>query len=163
MTIRPATVADAEACCAIYNEHVRHTIVTFEVEPLTPAEMAGRIAEKLGRYDWLVLEEAGAVVGYAYYGAFRARAAYDHSVETTIYLAENVTGRGLGRELYRALIASARDRGYRELIGVIALPNPASVALHETLGFLPIGVFPRVGYKFGRYIDVGFWQLSLEP
>lgn len=159
--IHRATSADAEAFCEIYNEHVLHSIVTFETVPLTSAEMAGRIEEKLVQHDWLALEDQGKVLGYAYYGMFRARAAYNHSVETTIYLAPDAFGQGLGTQLYRALIASAGERDYRELIGGIALPNPASVALHEKLGFVPVGVFPRVGYKFGRYIDVGFWQLSL--
>lgn len=161
--IRSATLADAATCCGIYNEHVLETIVTFETEPLTPDEMAGRIGEKLGRHDWLVAEAGGAVVGYAYYGTFRPRAAYNHSVETTVYVAPQASGRGLGTALYRALIASAGKKGYLELIAGIALPNSASVALHEKVGFKPVGVFPRVGHKFGRYIDVGFWQLSLGP
>lgn len=161
--IRRAAPADARACCDIYNEHVTGTIVTFETEPVTAQEMAMRIGEKLQQHDWLVLEDQGKVVGYAYYGTFRARAAYRHSVEATIYLAIEAQGRGLGAALYRALIASAGSKGYRELIGGVALPNSASVALHEKLGFIPVGVFPRVGYKFGAYIDVGFWQLSLTP
>ena len=161
--IRRALIADAEACCAIYNDHVLRTIVTFETEPITPDEMATRIGEKLRQHDWLIAEVAGEVVGYAYYGTFRPRAAYRHCVEVTIYLAGGVLGRGLGSQLYSALIDSARRLGYLELIGGVALPNPASVALHEKLGFVPVGVFPRVGYKFGAYIDVGFWQLSLEP
>lgn len=159
--IRRASSADTEAFCDIYNDHVLRTIVTFETDPVSPEAMTERIEEKLERYDWLTLEDAGKVLGYAYYGTFRARAAYDHSVETTIYLAPDTLGRGLGTQLYQALIVSARAKGYRELIGGVALPNSASVALHEKLGFVLVGVFPRVGYKFGRYIDVGFWQLSL--
>lgn len=137
--------------------------MTFETETVTPQEMAARIGEKLQQHDWLVLEDQNKVVGYAYYGTFRPRAAYNHSAEVTIYVAAEAQGRGLGAALYRALIASAGSKGYRELIGGVALPNPASVALHEKLGFGLIGVFPRVGYKFGSYIDVGFWQLSLTP
>lgn len=159
--IRRATPADAEAFCDIYNEHVLGTIVTFETEPVSHEEMAGRIEEKLVQHDWLTLEDDGVILGYAYYGTFRTRAAYRHSVESTIYLAPGAFGRGLGTQLYRALLTSAQERGYRELIGGVALPNPASVALHEKLGFVRIGVFPRVGHKFGRYIDVGFWQCSL--
>lgn len=150
--IRRATPADAAACCGIYNEHVTGTVVTFETEPVTVPEMAARIEKILRQHDWLILEDRGEVVGYAYYGTFRPRAAYRHAVETTIYLTEGAQGRGLGAALYRALVASAGSKGYRELVGGVALPNSASVALHEKLGFAPVGVFPRVGYKFGAYI-----------
>jgi L-amino acid N-acyltransferase YncA len=159
--IRRATPADAAEICRIYNEHVLGTIVSFETRAIDTSEMAARIQDKLRHHDWLVGEHEQELVGYAYYGSFRARAAYDHTAESTIYVASHASGRGFGKRLYDALIQSARDKGYREFIGVIALPNPASVALHQKVGFEEVGVLKRVGYKFGTYLDVGLWQLSL--
>lgn len=161
MKIRRATPGDAAAICEIYNEHVLRTVVSFETQPVEADEMAARIQEKLLQHDWLVAEHEQRLAGYAYYGPFRTRAAYDHTAESSIYLARQARGQGLGRQLYEALISSARDRRYRELIGVIALPNPASVALHQKVGFTEVGVLKNVGRKFGTYLDVGLWQLSL--
>jgi L-amino acid N-acyltransferase YncA len=161
MDIRQATPADAAEICAIYNEHVVSTIVSFETEAVSASDMAARIRETLLHHDWLVGVHEQKIVGYAYYGAFRARAAYRHTVESTIYLAAAAQGRGFGKRLYGALITSAGVRGYRELIGVIALPNPASTALHHKLGFKEVGVLRNVGRKFDAYVDVGLWQLSL--
>lgn len=160
MDVRQATPADAAGICAIYNEHVANTIVSFETEPVSASEMEARIQEKLLHHDWLV-GVRGHIVGYAYYGPFRARAAYRHTVESTIYLDEAVQGQGFGKRLYSALIASARAKGYREIVGVIALPNPASIALHQKLGFEEVGVLKNVGRKFDAYVDVGLWQRSL--
>lgn len=160
MEIRQATPADAAGICAIYNEHVANTIVSFETEPVSASEMEARIQEKLLHHDWLVGVHEH-IVGYAYYGPFRARAAYRHTVEATIYLDEAVQGQGFGGRLYGALIASARAKGYREIVGVIALPNPASIALHQKLGFEAVGVLKNVGHKFDAYVDVGLWQRAL--
>lgn len=160
ITIRRATPADAPAIAAIYNGYVEGTVISFETEPVPVEEMAGRIQDRLSRYDWLVAERQGALIGYAYYGQFRTRAAYDHVVESTVYIAEDAVGLGLGQRLYAEMIDSARSKGFREVIGVIALPNDASERLHERMGFVLVGRLPRVGFKFGRYIDVSFWQLS---
>lgn len=160
-TIRRAVPADAAAIAEIYNGYVEKTVISFETEPVPVAEMAQRVADRLSRYDWLVAERQGRLIGYAYYGQFRTRAAYDHVVESTVYIAGDALGLGLGRRLYAELIQSARDKGFREIIGVIALPNDASEQLHERMGFVRVGHLPRVGYKFGRYIDVSFWQWSL--
>ncbi|HXC24669.1 MAG TPA: GNAT family N-acetyltransferase [Gemmatimonadaceae bacterium] len=162
MNIRRVTATDAEQITEIYNWHVLNTIVTFETTAVTPAEMRQRIQDTLANHDWIVGECNQQVIGYAYYGPFRARAAYSHTVESTIYLSSDVTGRGFGKSLYAALIASATSKDFREMIGVIALPNPASIALHQTLGFQDIGVLRGVGYKFGQYIDVGLWQRSSQ-
>ena len=161
ITIRRAAPADAGAIAAIYNRYVEDTEVSFETEPVPVAEMAQRIADRLARYDWIVAERQGHLIGYAYYGQFRTRAAYDHVVESTVYLAEDAVGLGLGRRLYTDLIASAQGKGFREIIGVIALPNDASEQLHERMGFVLVGRLPKVGHKFGRYIDVSYWQWSL--
>jgi len=159
--MRPVTAGDAERIAEIYNWYVLNTIITFETDVVSPQEMTKRIQENFINHDWLVGEVNQKVVGYAYYGPFRARAAYDHTVESTIYLSQGSMGKGFGRTLYAQLLQSVKDRGFREAIGVIALPNPQSIALHRAMGFAEVGVLKRVGYKFERYIDVGLWQLSV--
>jgi L-amino acid N-acyltransferase YncA len=161
MQMRRATAGDAARIAAIYNWYILHTIITFETDVVGPQDMTNRIEEKTLNHDWLVGEVNQEVVGYAYYGPFRAGAAYNHTVESTIYLAPESLGKGFGRTLYAQLLESVKGRGFREAIGVIALPNPQSIALHRALGFAEVGVLKRVGYKFGRYVDVGIWQLSL--
>jgi phosphinothricin acetyltransferase len=160
--IRPASGADAEALAGIYNPYVSDTIITFETEAVSPAEMERRRAAVVatGR-PWLVAEVGGEVAGYAYAGAWKTRAAYDRSVESTIYLAPGQGGRGLGFALYGALIDELRAIGVHAVIGGIALPNAASIALHEKLGFRKIGQFVEVGFKFDRWIDVGYWERLL--
>jgi L-amino acid N-acyltransferase YncA len=161
MYMRPVTAGDAERIAEIYNWYVLNTIITFETDVVSPQEMTKRIQENFINHDWLVGEVNQKVVGYAYYGPFRARAAYNHTVESTIYLSQGSMGKGYGRTLYAQLLQSVKDRGFREAIGVIALPNPQSIALHRAMGFAEVGVLKRVGYKFERYIDVGLWQLSV--
>jgi|SoiMetStandDraft_2_1073263.scaffolds.fasta_scaffold29714_3 L-amino acid N-acyltransferase YncA len=161
MYMRPVTAGDAERIAEIYNWYVLNTIITFETDVVSPQEMTKRIQENFINHDWLVGEVNQKVVGYAYYGPFRARAAYNHTVESTIYLSQGSMGKGFGRTLYAQLLQSVKDRGFREAIGVIALPNPQSIALHRAMGFAEVGVLKRVGYKFERYIDVGLWQLSV--
>ncbi len=156
--IRRARENDAPGISAIYNWYVLNTAITFETEAVEQQEMRRRIVEKLAGHDWLVAEASGELVGYAYYGAFRPRPAYFHTVESTIYLSKAAMGKGLGTKLYSALVRSAADKGFRELIGVIALPNPASVKLHSKLGFREVGRLEAVGRKFGDYVDVGLWQ-----
>jgi phosphinothricin acetyltransferase len=161
MNIRRAVIDDAQAIVGIYNWYVENTAITFETEAVTIEAMRNRIGEKLSTHDWLVGEENGAVVGYAYFGSFRPRAAYRHTVESTIYLSQEAKGKGFGRLLYSRLIESAASHGFREVIGVIALPNPESVRLHERMGFLKVGILQNIGFKFGAYIDVGMWQKSI--
>ncbi len=163
MLIRPASPEDATAFAALYNPFVLNTTVTYELDAVSADTMAQRIQAKQPEYAWLTLEDQHAILGYAYYGNFRERAAYHHVVESSIYLAPAACGRGLGRMLYEALIARAQEQGYREMIGVIALPNPISIRLHEALGFVPVGTLQRSGYKFGRYLDTGLWQKVLTP
>jgi L-amino acid N-acyltransferase YncA len=161
--IRRALETDAAQVAEIYNWYVLNTIITFETAPVSVEEMRERIHEKLVRYDWLVGEANHQIVGYAYYGSFRPRAAYGHTVESTVYLSRKNTGKGFGKRLYSALIESAMKKEFREVIGVIALPNPASIALHQALGFHEAGVLRGVGHKFGKYVDVGLWQRSSMP
>ena len=160
--IRAATAADAAAIAAIYNHYIRDSIVTFEEQPVAPAEMANRIAEvAAAALPWLVVERDGAVAGYARATKWRPRSAYRYSVETTIYLGPQHVGAGLGTGLYRELLAQLKGRGLHLAIGGVALPNDASVALHERLGFRKVAHFAEVGFKFGRWIDVAYWQLAL--
>lgn len=159
--IRDAKPADAAAIAAIYNHYIAKTVVTFEEVEVTAEEMRRRRRLVAEKFPWLVVEEAGSVVGYAYASPWHARAAYRHSVETTVYLAPDATGRGLGRPLYEALLDRLPPLGVHAAIGGIALPNPASVALHERLGFAKAAHYREVGHKFGRWIDVGYWQLTL--
>ncbi|MBI3798165.1 MAG: N-acetyltransferase [Deltaproteobacteria bacterium] len=159
--MRRATAGDAERIAEIYNRYILHTIITFETDVVGPQEMTKRIQEKTLNHDWLVGEVNQEIIGYAYYGPFRARAAYNHTVESTIYLSQERIGKGFGRALYTQLLESVKGRGFREVIGVIALPNPQSIVLHRAMGFAEVGVLKSVGYKFGRYIDVGIWQLSV--
>jgi len=161
MQIRRATEDDAVCIAEIYNWYIRHTIITFETDEVSPQDMAHRIEEKLSTHDWLVGEVNQALCGYAYYGPFRARAAYQHTVESAIYLSQESIGHGFGKALYTQLLESVQKRGFREVVGVIALPNPQSIALHRKVGFTEVGVLKNVGYKFGRYIDVGIWQMSV--
>ncbi|MBN1536468.1 MAG: N-acetyltransferase [Anaerolineales bacterium] len=161
MNVRQAAITDAPAITRIYNWYILNTIISFEMTPLSIEEIQTRIQVKLEYYDWLVGETDHEIIGYAYYGAFRPREAYHHTVESTIYIAQKYTGQGYGKPLYEQLIESARKHGFREMVAIIALPNPVSVSLHQKLGFELVGVNKGVGYKMGRYIDVGMWQLSL--
>jgi phosphinothricin acetyltransferase len=160
--LRAATTADAAAIAAIYNHYVVNTIITFEEEIVTSADMTARITEVLaaGR-PWLVWEENGQVLGYAYASGWKSRCSYRFSLETTVYLDHEVTRRGLGTTLYTALIDALRLTKTHALIGGIALPNAGSVALHEKLGFQKIAHFKEVGWKFDQWIDVGYWELIL--
>jgi L-amino acid N-acyltransferase YncA len=160
--IRPAVESDADAIARIYNHYVLNTTVTFEEDPVSPAGMAARIAEVEGAsLPWLVLEQDGQVLGYAYASKWKGRCAYRYSVETTVYLAPDQGGRGYGTRLYEELFARLRERGLHAAIGGIALPNPASVALHERMGMSKVAHFKEVGFKFGRWIDVGYWEKLL--
>lgn len=159
--IRCATVEDAGAICSIYNPYVTGTTVTFEEEAVTVDAMRARIAEVNAIFLWLVFEEHGEIGGYAYATRWRARAAYRYSAEITVYLAPRFQGRGIGTQLYAELIARLEAQGVHQVIGGVALPNPASVALHERLGFRKVAHFAEVGRKFDRWIDVGYWQLAL--
>ncbi len=160
--IRAATAADGEGLATLYNHYVRHTYTTFETEQVVGNEMGARVHAVLQvGLPWLVLEEGGQLIGYSCAVRWKGRAAYGNSVESTIYLAEGAGGRGLGSLLYGELLAQRRNRGLHCALGGIALPNEASVALHERLGFEKVAHLREVGRKFERWIDVGYWQLML--
>ncbi len=159
--IRAATPADAAAIAAIYNHYIATTTISFEEQAVTAAEMAQRIREVSATLPWLVHEEGGAIAGYAYATRWRVRSAYRFAAETSVYVAHGRGGQGIGSALYTALLAELRVRGMHMAIGGIAQPNPASVALHERLGFVKVAHFSEVGRKFGRWIDVGYWELKL--
>jgi L-amino acid N-acyltransferase YncA len=159
--VRTCRAGDAAAISDIYNYFVRETVITFEETPVTTDDVAQRITVIGARYPWLVVEQDGAVVGWAYAGEWKARSAYRFSVETSVYVGVGHHGRGIGTALYEALLTELRARKLHSAVGIVALPNPASIALHEKLGFKKIGHFAEVGWKFGRWVDVGYWQLIL--
>lgn len=160
--IRLASTADAAAIATLYNHYVTHSTITFEEQAVDGEEMARRIASVGAQLPWYLFERDGQIVGYAYATPWRARSAYRFSVESTVYVAHDCVGQGIGRQLYRALIGDLRQRQLQVVIGGIAQPNDASVALHERLGFEQVAMFKRVGRKFGRWIDVGYWELLLS-
>lgn len=154
---------DAAACAAIYAPHVEGSAVSFEERAPEAAEMAMRIERYGASHAWLVAELEGEVVGYAYATAFNERPAYRWSTSVSVYIGESAQGRGVGRALYEALFARLRERGYRMACAGITLPNPASVSLHERLGFERVGVNREIGWKHGAWHDVGWYQLELAP
>jgi len=158
-TIREAAASDAAVIAGIYNHYVTGTVVTFEEEPISVAEIARRIEEvRSASLSWLVAEVDGHVVGYAYARPWNARTAYRFSVEITVYLAPEHAGRGIGSKLYDELFPILQARRIHAVMGGIALPNEASVALHEKFGLRKVAQFEEVGFKFNRWIDVGYWQ-----
>lgn len=164
MQIRDAIADDASAIAAIYNPYISGTSITFEEKPVSAADMAQRIADvQSGGLPWLVVEQGAVVVGYAYATKWRARHAYRFSVETSVYLAPEAAGKGVGTALYVALLERLGAQGAHLAIGGIALPNAGSIALHEKLGFEKVAQFKEVGFKFERWLDVGYWQKTLTP
>jgi phosphinothricin acetyltransferase len=161
--LRLATENDAEQIQAIYAPVVRQTATSFELEPPTVAEMRRRIVETLPQFPWLVCESGGRVLGYAYASKHRARAAYQWSVDTSVYIHAEMHRRGIGRAMYRSLLPILAVQNYYNAYAGIAMPNPGSVGLHEAIGFRAIGVYREVGYKLGAWHDVGWWYLSLQP
>lgn len=160
-SIRAATKDDAESCAAIYAPYVLDTAVTFETEPPSVEQMAERIAVAQDIHAWLVLTDGGRVVGYAYGGPYKARAAYRWSCEVSVYLESGRRRTGGGRSLYEALFARLAERGFRTAVAGMTLPNDASVGLHRALGFEPVGTYRRIGWKHGAWHDVAWTQRPL--
>ena len=157
--IRDCTPQHIPHICEIYNHYIRHTTITFEEEPLTAAQMQARVESYMKLYPWLVgIDEQGQVIGYAYASKWKERAAYRHTAEATIYLRDGCTGQGHGGALYRALLARLDGQGCHVVLGCIAIPNEASVGLHERLGFRKVAHFTEVGFKHEQWLDVGYWQ-----
>jgi L-amino acid N-acyltransferase YncA len=163
MTIRPADPErDAAACAAIYAPSVESTPTSFELVAPDAAEFAHRIEKYSATHQFLVAEAGGHVVGYAYACHWRERPAYDWSVEVSVYVEAGHQGEGVGRALYLELLDRLRARGFHVAVAGITLPNPASIALHERLGFESIGALREIGWKVGGWHDVGYWQLILQ-
>jgi phosphinothricin acetyltransferase len=167
IAIRAAVPEDAAAIAAIYAPHVLTGTATFEIDPPDARAMRTRMSAGDGLYPWIVATtggEDGGVIGYAYATRFRDRPAYRYVVETSIYVADTAQRQGAGRLLYEALIDTLRAQGFVHAIGALALPNDASITLHESVGFRRAGVYREVGFKHGQWIDVGIWQCELnEP
>ncbi|HLI08732.1 MAG TPA: arsinothricin resistance N-acetyltransferase ArsN1 family B [Ktedonobacteraceae bacterium] len=161
--IRLARADDSCAIQAIYAPIVSHTPISFETTPPSPEEMDQRIEQTLKSFPWLVYEEAGEVLGYAYASQHRARAAYRWSVDVSVYIHEQSRHQGIGRKLYTSLFQLLRQQGFYNAYAGITLPNPASVALHEAMGMQLLGIYRKVGYKLGAWHDVGWWQGLLQP
>ena len=161
--IRLASPSDALAIHQIYSPIVRNTHISFEESAPSVSEIAERVKQTLNRYPWLVCEMDRRLAGYAYASAFRSRAAYQWTAETTVYVQKGFQRRGISRALYRSLLTVLRDLGYVSVIGVIALPNAASVRAHETAGFRKVGVLKNAGFKANAWRDTGWWQLELRP
>jgi len=162
LVVRSATVSDAETIAHIYNYYVQNTVITFEEESVSAEVMATRVAEIQGAaLPWLVADLDGLVVGYTYASKWKVRSAYRYSVETTVYLEQGREGQGLGTRLYGELLSILRGQGIHAAIGGVALPNEASVALHEKLGFEHVATFRQVGFKHQKWVDVAYWQILL--
>lgn len=159
--IRLALAEDAPAIRAIYAPIVRETAISFETEAPSAEEMAMRIEKTMPAWPWLVDTRDGAIRGYVYASQHRTRAAYRWGVDVTAYVAEDSRGQGVGKRLYQVLFELLRAQGYARAYAGITLPNAGSVALHESVGFRPVGVYDKVGYKLGAWHDVGWWQLDL--
>lgn len=159
--IRPVENADAAALCDLYNHYIARSIVTFEEEPVSVDDFVYRIATIVESYPWLVYEEDGRIGGYVYAAPWKLRNAYRFSAETTVYLDEDFHGKGIGTALYEALFDELRERDIHAVMAGIALPNDASVALHEKVGFVKVAHFKEVGWKFNKWIDVAYWERTL--
>lgn len=162
MLIRLATINDAEQILEIYSPYVEDTAISFELTPPSREEMKARIERISVNYAWIVLEEDDRILGYAYASEHHERAAYRWAVDVSIYLRQNSTGRGIGKALYTSLISILKLQGYYNAYAVICLPNESSVGIHEYFGFRKVAFFCNVGYKFGKWHDIGYWELFLE-
>jgi phosphinothricin acetyltransferase len=160
--LRPVTVNDARSICGIYNYYVKATAITFEEIPVSINEMEDRIRSAASKYPWLVWEEEGETLGYAYVNKWKDRSSYRSSAENSIYIKSGAQGRGIGKKLFAALLGEAQQTGIHALVAGITLPNEQSVGLHEKFGFKKIAEFIEIGYKMNRWLNVGYWQLILE-
>ena len=161
MHIRSCIPQDVPAICAIYNHYIENTVITFEEIPLSVEQMRERIEGYMQLFPWLVCEDAGEIIGYAYASKWKDRSAYKHTAEVTVYLHHKHVGKGVGRALYQELIDQLAARKMHVLLACIAVPNAASEKLHEHFGFNKVAHFTEVGFKFNRWLDVGYWQKLL--
>jgi len=160
--IRNVTIKDAKEICTIYNYYVENTIISFEEIAVSEIEMQKRLGEVISALPWIVFIENEYISGFAYVTKWKSRSAYKHSVEISVYVKQDAVGRRIGHLLYQELLHRIKTQGYHAVIGGIALPNEPSIALHERFGFKKIAHFKEVGYKFNKWIDVGYWQLIIK-
>ncbi|MDO9037278.1 MAG: N-acetyltransferase family protein [Lutibacter sp.] len=160
--IREVTLEDAQEIAEIYNYYVLNSCVTFEEFEVSIDEMRGRIEAVNSKFPWLVFEKDSEILGYAYATMWKPRSAYKHTVEVSVYLKTEAKNAGIGTLLYKELINQLTDLDFHAVIGGISLPNDASIALHEKFGFEKIAQFKEVGYKFKKWIDVGYWELLIN-
>ena len=164
MIIRKAEISDSDVIASIYNHYIKNTIITFEEKEVSRDEISGRIKAVFSdNLPWIVAEEENRVTGYAYAARWKTRSAYRFSVESTVYLEPDSVNNGIGSLLYNELLLLLKKPGIHVVIGGISLPNPPSIALHEKFGFVQAAHFKEVGFKFDKWIDVGFWQLKFDP
>ncbi len=163
MILRDAQAADAARIAGIYNHYILHSTATFQEQPISTEDIAARITEiEAAGLPWLVADTDDGIVGYAYASKWKGRCAYRYAVETTVYIAPEMQGQGIGTRLYRELLDRLRKCSLHAAMGGIALPNAASISLHERAGFEKVAHFREVGYKFDRWIDVGYWEIILS-
>jgi phosphinothricin acetyltransferase len=159
--VRAVKNSDASAICSIYNHYIRETSITFEEVPVSIKEMEARITTIGGAYPWFVFDDGVYITGFAYINKWKERSAYRYSAEITVYIKQGHEGKGIAAELYSRLIEAARKAGIHTLVAGIALPNEKSIALHEKFGFKKIAQFNEIGFKQGKWLDVGYWELLL--
>ena len=157
--VRDCQLRDSARLCEIYNHYIKSSVCTFELEPISEDEMAARIQATTEHYPWIVFDTGAAIEGYAYATAWKSRGAYRNTVESTVYVDANCSGRGTGTILLESLIDRLKPLEVHAVLAGIALPNESSVALHEKLGFSKVAHFKETGKKFGEWIDVGYWEL----
>ncbi len=163
MFIRVATTDDAADIRSIYAPFIESSIVTFEIEVPSVADMAGRIDHVLKKWPWLVMQDGEQIAGYVYAHEYGSRKAYQWAVESSIYLADGYRGRGIGRQMYTCLFSLLKAQGFYQVVAGASLPNESSVTLHQSMGFVLVGTFKDVGFKLGKWVDVARWQLQLNP
>jgi L-amino acid N-acyltransferase YncA len=162
LAVREIQNTDAGSVCGIYNYYIENTVITFEEAVVTADEMLRRIrAVRSSSLPWFVAERGKEILGYAYAGRWKERSAYRFAVEATVYVRQELGKSGIGSRLYARLLPELSRLGYHTTVGIIALPNTASVALHEKFGFVQAGLLREAGFKFDRWIDVGYWQRLL--
>lgn len=159
--IRPVHISDSQALLDIYNYYVLNTVVTFDIEPLTLVMFQEKLSKIDAEYPFIVFEKNNEILGYAYGSKWRPKPAYQHTVESTVYLKHTSLGKQIGTKLYTELLKLLNQQGYHVVLGGLTLPNDASVKLHEKFGFEQVAHFKEVGLKFDAWLDVGFWQLKL--
>lgn len=162
MLVRAFEPKDTEQICEIYNHYIINTVITFEENPLTTADMLQRIENYTKRFPWLVCEDEGSIVGYAYASTWKDRSAYKNTAEVTVYLKNNLLRKGYGKALYSALFESLKKQNCHVVLACISLPNESSEKFHEHFGFKKSAHFTEVGRKFDRWLDVGYWQKNFN-